>query len=61
MAQFHKIYIGFSVNNTLHTMTIMNVPFIDLTQIRDQIKEDTVEPGIINAAPHLAVTPCYLV
>ena len=28
-------------------MTIINVPFIDLTQIRDQIKEDSVEPGII--------------
>ena len=29
----------------------MNVPFIDLSQIRDQIKEDTVEPGASCSQP----------
>ena len=35
----------------IYTMTIMNVPFIDLTQIRDQIKEDTVESGASCSKP----------
>ena len=29
----------------IYNMTVMNVPFIELSQIRDQIKENTTEPA----------------